>query len=1503
MNKLSFSYLFYLLKKIFRILFLLVVVFVFLMALLIGTLQLPPVQLFAVRNVTKFLNDKIRYPIDLQGISIGWLGQISLHDVAVKDKNKLEMIKIEELELRFNIPSLLLKNKTISSATLNRLILKLEYDSKLKDVNIGDFIYSLEHIGDIPNAPKPPPYDIRIKRAEFKIKNIKINNAYVSFNDSEVDKLNDRFQFPHFAFDSIFLDVKNFKVVKDTFSFKIMSLNAVDQFAKLRIKDLKADYSMCPSFLKLEDLNGKLGKTIISDTVIMKFNKYSSLANFNDSVKLKMNFKNAVIYPEDIAVFVPSIRGFNDVWTLNGGFRGKVKNFRFQNMDIGFGRSSFVRTSGRFKGFPNWDSTFIDAQIHDAQLYAKDLQNYGLQGAKTQLTRFHRTKLKGKFRGYPSDFEAYGDFKTALGNFDINLKLQTPNQKQIGKYFAEINTKDFKLGEALADEAVGEVSAHLFLNGKGFEKQNADFTSYGVIDKIQFQGMKFHNTILRSGFKNQILHASLDIKDSNVVADGTLMMNLTQNKETSSLHTDVRKLNLNYFKITDKPVFLTSEIDLNTYGWGWGNLGGEVDFNDLILKDDKNNQVLYKSTQCKYHRDQEKSYFEIKSDAFDTKIDGEFNFQNLATHIVDFKEAIKVAWQNDKAQKTQFYSRPNLPGGIDINFKFKNKNINPLLAIFLNEYRISENASCSGNYASGHNHDLKIEGYIDTLIKNNITLINNSFKSNILKGKRTHTLISQSIFSSEKQKINDVANFENLHLNLSWINENLTFGSTIKQQDETNEARINGTAKILDLGKEIAFNNSFVKLLDKDWVIDSTNKIYYASNLIDFKNVQFKNENQRIAIEGSFSEGEDKIANVLVENFKLENFNKLLGISLFGNLNSKMFIKNIYKQPDIKSELSIDNLRIKKFDVGSVNGATNWDLINKKLLMNLSVAKAGESFFTVFGYYKPDETEKEKKLNLLANLNNTNLHIFEPFVGEIISEISGLATGNVSITGNLTKPLLNGNIAIKKGGFKVNYLNTYHEFSDNIHVTPSKFELQNVKMYDTKNNLALVNAQFLHNNFQDLNMKIGGNFTNYELLNTLYTDTSTYYGYALASGDFDISGNMKELKINVNATSDKETSIKIPLNNGTSVEKKEFITFTSKNKTENKKIKKQLKVKKSELLITMDFNFDFTPDAYLEIQLDQVSGDKISGYGNGKINMKINTDGDFFINGNFIFEKESNYYFTFLNTVSKKFNIQKGSNIVFTGNPYEAQIDVKASYDDRVPLYPIITDTSAWRKAGIRTPYPVSTILFLKNDLMKPTISYDIKIKDYPAVVSGVPVFNYVSAFENLIKNNENEMNNQVFGLLVFRRLLSTEQIGVGNAVGGTVSELLSNQLSSLVSQLDQNLNVDLNVNGLNRDALNNMQLRVSYTLMEGKIRVTRSSGLTNTNNQSATANAIGEWTVEYMLTDDGKFRLKGFNRNNPNVLATSNNNSSNTSAGVSVMHTTSFNSLNPFKKKKKRKK
>jgi hypothetical protein len=55
-------------------------------------------------------------------------------------------------------------------------------------------------------------------------------------------------------------------------------------------------------------------------------------------------------------------------------------------------------------------------------------------------------------------------------------------------------------------------------------------------------------------------------------------------------------------------------------------------------------------------------------------------------------------------------------------------------------------------------------------------------------------------------------------------------------------------------------------------------------------------------------------------------------------------------------------------------------------------------------------------------------------------------------------------------------------------------------------------------------------------------------------------------------------------------------------------------------------------------------------------------------------------------------------------------------------------------------------------------------------------------------------------------------------------------------------------------------------------------------------SNLLGDWTVDYLLTPDGKFKVKMFNRTNINQLTSSLGSQSTISAGVSLAHTQNFN-------------
>ena len=192
-----------------------------------------------------------------------------------------------------------------------------------------------------------------------------------------------------------------------------------------------------------------------------------------------------------------------------------------------------------------------------------------------------------------------------------------------------------------------------------------------------------------------------------------------------------------------------------------------------------------------------------------------------------------------------------------------------------------------------------------------------------------------------------------------------------------------------------------------------------------------------------------------------------------------------------------------------------------------------------------------------------------------------------------------------------------------------------------------------------------------------------------------------------------------------------------------------------------------------------------------------------------------------------------------------------------------------------------------------------LEIKDYP---KNSDLNYYVQAFQSRIASDEQELNRQVFSLMIFRMFAPEGQWTQASGISySSFSDMVSNQLSTWLSQFDQNLQVDVDLSGLSQSALNNFQLRFSYTLLQGRLQLTRDGGFTNSLNQTSALSIAGDWKLEYMLSKDGVFRVKMFHRNNQNLVL-SGLNTSNFTQGASVLHTQSFNRLSDLFPKRKKK-
>jgi hypothetical protein len=624
------------------------------------------------------------------------------------------------------------------------------------------------------------------------------------------------------------------------------------------------------------------------------------------------------------------------------------------------------------------------------------------------------------------------------------------------------------------------------------------------------------------------------------------------------------------------------------------------------------------------------------------------------------------------------------------------------------------------------------------------------------------------------------------------------------------------------------------------------------------------------------------------------NLNILNAISsekFTGNLNGEVVAKDLYHNIYFQNKLRIDSLTINQFLIGDVTGENQWNQEKNIFDIDFTVDRLANRIVSLKGFYDPKENDP---LFLNATLAKTNLKAIEPILRGIFSNIDGTLSGQYTVTGSFSKPLVQGEGNIENGQMMVDYLKTLYRMEGKLKMTPNQIIFNEISITDAFKNKGSLDGYLTHINFSDFRISLNADFNNFQMLNTTAKDNSQFYGQAYATGVLSMLGPFENMKISATARSEKNTRIFIPLTSYETIEKKDFVSFV--NLTDTVALRRTTETKKKKTRptsISMDINLDITPDAYAEIIRDIKSGDIIRGYGRGEIKLQVDTKGEFNMFGVYEFDRGF-YNFTLYDLINKEFIINKGSRITWFGDPYAGILSLSATYRQLTSLAPILPDQSNANLPQIRRKYPVDVVMKLDGPMLSPQINFDILASDLPDNITGAggSVVQLKFAFNAFkARLDEQELKKQVFSLIVLRRFSPPDAFATSGSLYNSVSELFSNQLSYWLNQVDQNLEIDLDLGSLDQEAFNTFQLRLSYSFLNGRLRVTREG--TFSNNQyvrSDVANIVGDWTVDYLLTADGKFRVKMFNRTNLNQLTNTIGTQATITTGVSLLHTQSFN-------------
>ncbi len=1456
---------------------------------ILSFLQLSSVQTSLARMLARSVSAKTGYEILVDKVDIIWLDRLMLENISIKDLSSKEMITIKKLFVNYKFAALINEhNIRIDHIIIEQPNVQLQLSDSVH-LNITSFITSLRK-AYILKKKKNAKY--------FIINQVEIKNGKFSYNHQNRERLTNRFDYNHFGLDSINLIAQNLEVIADTFNIHIKSLSAIETSTGLPITSFSTNYHVSNTQMKFNALTLGIGSSIIEDSMVFNYGSMADLNHFKDKVHILTYFEKLKLATQDLAFFAPYFNSINDTIYLKGTLNGYLKDFNLKNFDVQFGKHSRLSGNVYFEGLPNIYNTFIDLKINKSALYKPDLALYIASAPFNKYYPIDFAKVTGTFTGYPKDFVSKASFSTSIGHIytDLNLKLDTNPAKS--KYSGSIKLTKFHIGKLIdLNPTIGKTTLEGKIKGKGLTKSSADFTLESVIKEVDFNNYNYTNISTNAHFSQELFNGSIKIDDPNLQFETSGLIDLRNNKNTIQLNGELVHAQLEKLKIKKDVSSIAAKFNVNVRGISLDSIVGTVSIPKLNATNNANYYEV-KNLELISEIKNKKRTIVLYSDRVKLKLIGNFN---LSTAFKDFNylwKKHKFTYKNQSDEINEFYKKNKFNTATStIDFELELKNINPLLNLFDPLIYLSENTKINGRLSTGEKrHELTINFKNDTLKYNHNLLLSNDLKIVTHSYLENNYLNGNLTINSKKQILRSDALLDSMALSAKWNSDSINFNMQIRQQKEQNVNQVAGTISFKTDTTLLKFNKSQIQVLEQTWRIQHNNLITFTKDNLRLTNMSIKSGNQLIRAEGAISRSNVEPIVINIEQVNMNNLNPLVTNKLEGTFNGVAKISQIFTNPLIETGFKIDSFRVDGLFFGNIEGISNWNQPENQFDVHFTVERNKRKLINIIGAYKP--LGDQNALDLTAKLTNTDLQLVEPFT-KLFTNIGGTISGNINITGALFKPILTGNGLINNASFTVDYLKAKLYADANWRLDSTKILLSNVNIKDNNNGKGFLQASFTHTNFKSFAMDLKGEFKKLKVLNTVSKDNNYFYGTAIGTGHLSIKGPFSNLVISTRAKTEKGTKFYIPLsNNKGGIKQEDFISFKSFTKEERKaviEIEDKLNLKN----VTINLDIEVTPEAYAEIIFDLTAGDIIRGNGKGNLSLGLDTKGKFTMLGEYEFT-DGAYNFTMYNIVNKEFKINPKSKITWSGDPYLANMDINAVYKVNTSLAPII-DTVYQDLPEIKRIYPSKVLLNLDGPLLSPGIEFDIKIDDYPR--SNVNIDTEVRAFLNRIHNDEQEMNRQVFSLLVFRKYSPPNSFSTGGTVGSSVSEFVSNQLSYWISQVDENLTIDFDIGNLDENALETFQLRVSYAFMDGKLIVTRDGGFTDQNQQTTLSSITGDWTVEYLLSKDGKLRVKIFKRTNYDQLSSSSgSNDELMSGGFSLLYTASFESIKDIFNKNKKK-
>lgn len=1436
-----------------------VLALIFLPLLVALLFEIPAVQNFVAREATEIISRKLGTRISIDRVDIGLFYRVSLDGFYVEDFQRDTLLYAGRLDARIKSLGLFGGGLVFSRAELSdaRFCLRETPDGEMNIKQVVDKLSKKD------KARAEGKFRLEIERLEtdgldFCMERLEHRNPSYGVDFADMHLIDIRAELKNFTIDGpvIHTDIGRL-AMRERSGFVVEDLAGCLCIANGCIDIREGHIRTAKSNIELPSLS-----LIGLDWALYK--------NFVEEVDITAQVVNTTLSSDDIAYFSPKMKDWHLTLTdVNADVSGPVADMSGSLRSVRTGADTKLSVDFAAQGLPDVGKGHFKADISELTTSAADVDRLAAaltgKNLPDEVLRIAKNAgkigLTGKFDGTLTAFAADAALATEIGGATCLLQVSSLRDGCRG-VLGDVKTSSLQLGELLENDLLGPLSLNVHVNGE-LSSEHSDAEVSGEILRLGINGYDYDSLRMKGHLVNREFNGLIEARDRNLRFDFRGLLDLNdEQRPRYDFALDLEEANLAALGVNrrDSVSVLAARIAARAVGRTLDDLNGIIFVRDVSYR--YNDRELAADSVVIVGRNSlSDKFIRLRSDFVDADYEGKTSYKEVFAYLQQrFRDYVPTldggpGWQAqhpDTVELADGYSQ------LTVNVR----KINPLV-----------NAVSPGlQIADGSQLLLRINPANDKL----------SFEAASDYIERGRMLVTRLNLDAHNRGDSLVfaASTEDLYLNSFHMSR---VGMSGGAKDNKLELITDFADTIGDVSGRIGFRSefargrgpagrqidlrltpSYISRGEKTWNI-YTDGITADTSRIRIDRFRMVNAGQQLLLDGVVSRRLQDSVQLTLHNFELAPFSQFtssMGYRVDGRTNGSATMKAVLGAGEVQADIVVDSISINDLAVPSIWLRSRWDFIQNRT--GILVQQRENLDTLVRGFYAPSQ----KRYYARATLDAVELSALDPLLKGVVERTGGNADVDIALRGSGKEANLSGQIAVRDFTTTVDFTQvTYTMPRAVIEVKNNHLIAEGVPLYDPEKNEGLfsidLNLEHLSNIFYSVKVLP----KELMVLNTTSKDNDLFYGRIFASGSATIAGSKGGVKMDIVATTEGDSEFYMPLSGQSNAKTADFVTFVTPEQIDTtdylvrKKLLFQQQGRKKEAAgstmdITMALNVQ--DNTAFQLVIDPTVGSALKGRGNGMLNLHINPgNGIFNMYGDYTLI-EGSFLFSLQNIITKKFIIESGSMIQWTGEPVDARLDINAVYKLKTSLQPLlntVTASSDDDQSGSRISdrsVPVDCKIHIGGRLSNPQLDFSVVVP-----VTDIETQAAVAS----VLNTQEAQAQQFISLVALGTFSNSGSANIGASSGvATGLEMLTNQLTNWFSTDDYR--IILNYRAGSEMTGDEVDFGFSTNLINNRLLVEVEGNYIIDNKQAVSnnvSNFMGEAHVTWLIDKSGNLRLKAF--------------------------------------------